>query len=575
MSPRPPRGPNGSDARRARNTAAVLQTQRSRLVVAVAAALALADASIVTLALPRLLTEFDATVEGVAAVIGVYTIVLALGLLPAEALRRRTGGGPLGAFGLVVFAAACLGCAAAPSLEALLALRALQAVGGAAALVAAFELLDAGAPSSPGRGLWNAAAIGGLAAGPALGGILTQALDWRAIFAAQIPLAVAGAAVFVRGRTRVAGPPPAARRGQRPAARRAMLALALASAALTAVLFLLVLLLVAGWNLSPIGAAVTVSVLPLAALAASRAHGDARARAATGCLLIAAGTFALAFLPDASPLWAVVPQLLAGAGMGLALPALAGELIPERSPADAGRLLTARHAGIALALLVLAPIVSSNLTSATERARERGVAIVLDSPLPPVEKIRLAPTVLTGVNADEPRAELKRALAAERSGFEGEERADYDRLAARADDTLVAAVADSFRTAFVIAAALALVAALLVLPARARLKPLALIGALALVVPLAYVVLESSTAPEPVVIANPCEDRDLPDAPGLGGVLQDEALERLDAIACQFGSSREELVLAAADEEDAARYERRYGANPRSGGDLLQGAFGD
>jgi MFS family permease len=543
-------------------------------VVAVAAALALADASIVTLALPRLLTELDATVEGVAAVIGVYTVVLALALLPAEALRRRTGGGPLGAFGLVVFAAACLGCAAAPSLEALLALRALQAVGGAAALVAAFELLDAGAPSSPGRGLWNAAAVGGVAAGPALGGILTQAFDWRAIFAAQIPLAVAGAVVCLRGRARAA-PPSAATRDPRPAARRAMLALALASAALTAVLFLLVLLLVAGWNLSPLGAAVTVSVLPLAALAASRAHGDARARAATGCLLIGAGTLALAFLPDASPLWAVVPQLLAGAGMGLALPALAGELIPERTPAEAGRLLTARHAGIALALLVLAPIVQSNLASATERARERGVAIVLDSPLPPDKKIKLAPTVLTGVNSDEPRAELKRALAAERGGFEGEERADYDRLAARADDTLVAAVADSFRTAFLIAALLALVAALLVLPARPRLRPLALIGALALVVPLAYVVLESSTAPKPVVIANPCEDRDLPDAPGLGGVLQDEALERLDAIACQFGSSREELVLAAADEDDAARYERRYGANPRSGGDLLQGAFGD
>src|SRR3954453_22969413 len=52
---------------------------RSRLL-AVAAGLALADASVVTLALPRLLTQLDATVEGVAAVIGVYTVVLALAL---------------------------------------------------------------------------------------------------------------------------------------------------------------------------------------------------------------------------------------------------------------------------------------------------------------------------------------------------------------------------------------------------------------------------------------------------------------------------------------------------------------
>jgi lipopolysaccharide/colanic/teichoic acid biosynthesis glycosyltransferase len=51
-----------------------------------------------------------------------------------------------------------------------------------------------------------------------------------------------------------------------------------------------------------------------------------------------------------------VPQLLAGAGIGLALPRLAGGLLPERSAADAARILTARHAGIALALVILAPV---------------------------------------------------------------------------------------------------------------------------------------------------------------------------------------------------------------------------
>ena len=77
------------------------------------------------------------------------------------------------------------------------------------------------------------------------------------------------------------------------ALRGPLAALALVSAALTAVLFLLVLLLVAGWNLSPLAAAITVSVLPLAALAAGRIRGgDARSRAATGCALVGAGTLA-------------------------------------------------------------------------------------------------------------------------------------------------------------------------------------------------------------------------------------------------------------------------------------------
>src|SRR4051812_19034238 len=261
-----------------RHTACVLAGRRPRLAVAAAAALALADASIVTLALPRLLTELDATVEGVAAVIGVYTVVLALALPPAELLRRRLGGAPLAAVSMVVFASACLGCASAQTLEALLALRAMQALGGAGALVSAFELLGAG---GQGRRTWIAASLGGVAAGPALGGILTQLFDWRAIFAVQVPVALVAAVAALRGRTGGAAAPA---RAELPAPRSLLpvAALALVSAALTAVLFLLVLLLVAGWNLSPLQAAVAVSILPLAALAAGRVRGDARARAATG-----------------------------------------------------------------------------------------------------------------------------------------------------------------------------------------------------------------------------------------------------------------------------------------------------
>jgi MFS family permease len=544
---------------------------RNRLVLAGAAALALADASIVTLALPRLLTELDATVEGVAAVIGVYTVVVAIALAPAERLRRSLGAPRLGALSLGVFAAACAGCAAAPSLELLLLLRALQAVGGAGVLVAAFDVLGAGSPGSPGRRVWSLAAVVGVAAGPALGGLLTQAFDWRAIFVAQVPLALAGAVACAQAPRAAAPAPP--RRGEEEGRGAALAALGLVSASLVAVLFLLVLLLVAGWALSPLAAAATVSVLPLAALLAARSRGsdDPRARAATGCALVGAGTLALGFLPGASAWWTIVPQLLAGAGMGLALPALAGELLPERTPNEAGRLLAARHAAIALALLVLAPIVSSQLDSATERARERGVALVLDSPLPPEDKLVLAPQLLGGVGTDEPRQTLEEAVASSRDSFSGPELAEYDSLAQRADDTLVQAVEDSFRAAFLIAGALALVAALLVLPAPDRRPALWRAAAAALAVALVYVVLDAAVGPEPVELADPCGERDLPESGGLGGVLQDEALRRLDELACHFGSSREELVLAIADADDARRYEERHGVNPRSAGDLLQG----
>jgi MFS transporter len=543
---------------------------RKRLLLAVAAGLALADASIVTLALPRLLSQLHATVEGVAAVIGVYTVVLAAALLPAERVRARMGSANLGAGGLALFAAACAGCAAANSLELLLAFRAVQALGAAAALVAAFDLLGAGEEPAAGRRMWSAAAVVGFASGPAIGGLLTQLFDWRSIFVAQVPAALAGALAARTTKDSAAAEEPE----ETPLEREPLIALGLVSASLTAVLFLLVLMLVAGWNEEPIVAAIAVSVLPLAALVTRNASGDPRVLAATGCVLVAAGTLCLAFLPQASIFWTLIPQVLAGAGIGLALPRLAGELLPERSAADAARLLTARHAGIALALLILAPVVSANLDSATERAKERGVAIVLDSPLPPEAKLKLAPDLLAGVSDEQPRRGLQRAIDKGRASFSGDQRSQYDRLGNRADDTLTEAVADAFRLAFIISSVLALGAAVAVLPSRARRRALERLAVAAALVPVGYVVLQVVISPSPVKIANPCHDRSLPQGSGGAGVVQDAALVSLDQIACHFGSSREQLVLALADAKEARRYKREHGVDPRKAGNLLQGLIG-
>src|SRR3954471_9399098 len=107
-----------------------------RALVAIAAALALADASIVALALPPILVEFDTTITGVAAIVGVYALVLALALMwPTRPLR--------GGWGMIVFAAGSLACAVAPSLGLMLVFRAVQAVGAAAALLNAFDVLHA------------------------------------------------------------------------------------------------------------------------------------------------------------------------------------------------------------------------------------------------------------------------------------------------------------------------------------------------------------------------------------------------------------------------------------------------
>jgi MFS family permease len=535
-----------------------------RLPLAAAGFIALADTAIVALALPPILRELDTDVAGVAAVLGVYAAVMALALPPAEIARARLGTRACGCAGLLMFALGCLVCGLAGSLELLLAARALQAAGGAAVLVTAYDLL---AREALGARAWRLAALLGFAAGPALGGALTQAFGWRSIFLLQAPAALAALPAVLGAAASAAVP--AAPRERWPLGPVA--ALALASGAIAAALFLTVLLLIAGWGIDPLVAAAAVSIMPLAALAAARvAAGSPPLRAPGGCLLLAAGTASLAFLPTASVAWTVLPQLAIGAGMGLALPALAGGLLPERSGRDAAGLLSIRHAGIALALLLLAPIAQHELDATLVETREQGAALVLDAPLDPGLKLDIAPQLAEGVETEDPRAGIERVFAANRADVDQEQLAAYRQLTGRADEALMAGVNRGFAPAFLAGAGLALLAALLVAPPAAVRRPALAAGlaAAALLATAAFAVAADGARAEPVRIADPCQDRDLPTSGGLGGLAQDAALVILDKIACKAGSSREELVLALLDDESAERYEERYGVNPRSVLDL-------
>ena len=542
------------------------------LALAVAAGLALADASIVTLALPDILRDLNTTIEGVAAVIGLYTLVIAVTLLPLERLASRSSVRAVGASGFALLGLASVVCAVANSLPLLLVARGAQALGGAAGLATAFELL--GGARGRGRGLWVWTAVFATAVGPAIGGALTQGFSWRAIFVFQVPLAALGAAAVLAGPAQAPAAPAVPYEGPTRFEWRPAAALGLVSASLSAVLFLLVLLLVAGWNVSPLAAAGAVTIIPVAALVGARIGGDGRTRAIAGCALVGGGVLALAWLPTASLWWTVAPQLLAGVGMGLALTALGGQLLPERTPRDAALLLTLRYAGIAAILAIASPIAAHELNAATFKAREQGVALVLDASLPPLDKIKLAPALLKGVQSDQPRSGLKKAVAAERGRFQGSELATYDKLGRRADDTLIAAVGKAFRSSFLIAGAAGFLAALLLL-AGVRLAVLAAAGALAIGVPVAYAGLHRAIAPSPPAILDPCTaHRTAPNAGGLGGFLQRQALSLLDRTACRLGSSREELVLALADEDDAKRFQREHGVNPRTLGGVLQALLG-
>ena len=127
-------------------------------------------------------------------------------------------------------------------------------------------------------------------------------------------------------------------------------ALALVSAALAAALFLVVLLLIEGWRLTPIAAAAAVSVLPVCSLLAAplaRRVAAVDARAAAGVILIAGGLAGLGLLPKASVLLTLPPQALVGVGLALTLSALTEAALAGRAPQaiHGGWTIAARHAG--------------------------------------------------------------------------------------------------------------------------------------------------------------------------------------------------------------------------------------
>src|SRR5919109_114134 len=96
-------------------------------LLGLAIGLALADSSVVTLALPEVLRDFDVELTTVAWVLTSYNLVLAVLAVPAAYVARRR---PRASFvaGALVFAGASLACALASSFGVLLAGRCVQAV---------------------------------------------------------------------------------------------------------------------------------------------------------------------------------------------------------------------------------------------------------------------------------------------------------------------------------------------------------------------------------------------------------------------------------------------------------------
>ncbi len=153
------------------------------------------DASIVSVALPRMSGSFHASVGAVEWVSLSYVLTLVALVVPIGAWADSVGRKALYIAGFAVFAAASAACAIAPDLPALCGCRVVQAVGAALMQANSVALIAAVAPRARlGRmvGLQAAAQAIGLAGGPALGGLLLSAGSWRLLFLVNVPAGIVG-----------------------------------------------------------------------------------------------------------------------------------------------------------------------------------------------------------------------------------------------------------------------------------------------------------------------------------------------------------------------------------------------
>ena len=172
-----------------------LPTRRRRIILiacVIASSMVFIDGSVLTVALPRLRAALGTDLATVQWVITSYVLALAALTLIGGALADTYGKARILLIGCFLFGAASAGCALSGSVGWLIAARVLQGIAAALLTPASLALIGATFPKTERTaaiGVWAAASSLTSAAGPVLGGLLTERFGWQAVFWINPPLA--------------------------------------------------------------------------------------------------------------------------------------------------------------------------------------------------------------------------------------------------------------------------------------------------------------------------------------------------------------------------------------------------
>src|SRR5438309_10992935 len=184
------------------STNPVLRVRLVFFLVLVAFFMDIIDASIVTVALPSIRTEFAASIPDSQWIYGAYAITLAGFLLLMGRAGDTYGQKKIFVGGLVIFTIASFTGGIAPSLLSLIISRSVQGIGAAMTTVTAFAIFIRIFPEGPERnkalGYIVAVLAGGFAAGAVVGGVLTTFLGWRWVMFINVPIGIIAAILCQR-----------------------------------------------------------------------------------------------------------------------------------------------------------------------------------------------------------------------------------------------------------------------------------------------------------------------------------------------------------------------------------------
>ncbi|GAA4104782.1 MFS transporter [Nocardioides kongjuensis] len=171
-------------------------------VACVATVMLMLDVSVVNTALDDIAAGLGASLSGLQWVIDAYTLPLAAVVLSAGSIADRVGRKQVFLGGMVLFTAASAACAVSPGIGTLVAARAVQGIGAAVLFATALALISEVTPTAEERaralGVYGASIGAAFAIGPFVGGVLTDAIGWRAIFWCNVPIGLLALALARR-----------------------------------------------------------------------------------------------------------------------------------------------------------------------------------------------------------------------------------------------------------------------------------------------------------------------------------------------------------------------------------------